>query len=274
VTVTVACDERHRPSCAIGGIVTCSRGLCVMTSPLVAVRELQVRLGHDEFRVELGMSRNSGEIVFLLRDNGNVVRGNALAYALRENGFGTAICHLLTDAERERAGQSHKAPLSSDLLARRLMAVVDAVGDEADPAVTSAGIVASGMAGAAAMRVAALRPLAFDAIVCRHAKFNSFRALPYVRAATLFLAIAGDLACTHPMTRAFQELQCVKRFELVSGGSTTFDEERSFRMATELTTTWMRKHVGHIASAVNPPSVQPTNVSSAITMIPPEINVV
>jgi hypothetical protein len=32
-----------------------------------------------------------------------VVHGNALAFVLRQSGFGTAVCHLLTEAERERA---------------------------------------------------------------------------------------------------------------------------------------------------------------------------
>ena len=215
-----------------------------MTSPLVAVRELQVPYQSDLFRVEIGTPRTSSRIVFLLRDNGNVVHGNALAFALRENGFGTAVCHLLTEAERERAARHRRVPLCTELLARRLMAVVDAVGDEADSGVVAAGIAASGVAAAAALRVAALRPLAFDAIVCRHAMFGALRAFPYVRAATLFLAVAGDLVRIRPMTRAFQQLQCAKRFEIVSGESAAFDDARSFRLATELTTAWMRKHVG------------------------------
>lgn len=245
-----------------------------MTSPLVAVRELHIGFKGDHFRVELGMPRAPSGIVFLLRDNGNVVHGNALAFALREHGFGTAICSLLTETERERAARYRRVPVCTELLARRLMAAVDVVADEADPREARAAIAASGVAAAAALRVAALRPLAFDAIVCRHAKIASLRSLPYVRAATLFLAVAGDFARIRPLTRAFQQLQCAKHFEIVPGGSPAFDDERSFRVATELTVAWLHKHVGRIATAVTPPSNQSASVKSAITTMPPEINAV
>lgn len=231
-----------------------------MASPLVAVREVRVPFQGNIFRVELGTPRDASGIVFLLRDNGNVVRGNALASALRRHGLGTAICHLLTDAERERAATHRRIPLCTKLLAQRLLAAVDAVGDEAGLAAT--GIAASGVAAAAALQVATLRPLAFDAIACRHARIGSARSLQYVRAATLFLAVAGDLAQIRPMTRAFQQLQCAKRFEIVSGNSPSFDDERSFAHACELTAAWMRKHVGRMASAVAPPSGRPSQADA------------
>ncbi|HEU4889570.1 MAG TPA: hypothetical protein VFV49_16920, partial [Thermoanaerobaculia bacterium] len=214
--------------------------------------------------VELGMPRNASGVVFLLRDNGNVVHGNALAFALRQNGFGTAICHLLTEAERQRAATRRRVPLCTEQLSRRLMAVVDAVHDEKDFGTTAAGIVASGTAATAALRVATLRPLAFDAIACRHAKITSARSLEYVRAATLFLAVAGDFTRIRPMTRAFQQLQCAKRFEIVPGGSPAFDDERSFAHACELTARWMRKHVGRAATAVAPPSLHWTRNSPGL----------
>jgi putative phosphoribosyl transferase len=239
-----------------------------MTSALVAVRELHIPFRHDVFRVELGVPRSSGGIVFLLRDNGNVVHGDALAFVLRENGFGTAICDLLTEPERERAATHRRIPVCTELLARRLLAVVDAVGDETDLGASAAGIAVSGTAAAAALRVAALRPLAFDAVACRHAKIDSVRSLEYVRAATLFLAVAGDLSRIRPMTRAFQQLQCGKRFEILPGGSPAFDDERSFRLATELTSTWMRKHVGRTVTAVPPRPAPSTDARSAVNAIP------
>lgn len=233
-----------------------------MTSPLVAVRELHIDFDGDDFRVELGIPRASLGIVFLLRDNGNVVRGNALASALREHGFGTAICNLLTPAERERAAHDRRVPVRTGLLTRRLLAVVDAVGDEAGAAATSA-IVSSGAAAAAALHVAALRPLAFDALVCRRPKVGSLRWLQYVRAATLILAVAGDLERIRPMTRIFRQLQCAKHFEIVSGDSPAFDDERSFRVAAALTTAWMRTHVGRAATAVSPPPISSTHAEAA-----------
>lgn len=243
-----------------------------MTSALVAVRELQIRVKQDVFRVELGMPRPSAGIVFLLRDNGNVVHGNALAFVLRKNGFGTAVCHLLTEPERQRAVAHRRTPVCSELLARRLLAVIDAVGDEADFGSAAAGIAASGTAAAAALRVAALRPLAFDAIACRRAKFDSVRSLEYVRASTLFLAVAGDLARIRPMTRAFQQLQCARRFEIVPGGSPAFDDERSFSLAAALTATWMQKHIGRphhmdVRSASSSPRVNGSMFEEAVRSI-------
>lgn len=216
----------------------------VMTPPLVAVREIRVPLQRDVFRVELGLPRDPRGLVYLLRDNGNVVRGNALAFVLRENGLGTAICHLLTPAERERARLHRRVPIRPELLAQRLLTVVDAVSDELEIGTIAAGIAASGTAAAAALRVATLRPLAFDAIACRHARIDPARPLAYVHAPTLFLAVAGDLSEIRAMTRAFRQLQCTKHFELVQGESAAFTDEHSFAAACELTSSWMRKYVG------------------------------
>ena len=205
------------------------------------------------------MPRQPRGVVYLLRDNGNVVRGNALAFALRERGFGTAICDLLTPAERERARVHRRSPIGTALLARRLLAVVDEAGDSFD---CSAGIAVSGIAASAALCVAGLRPLAFDAVACRHANFLLTPRLGYVHAATLFIAVAGDMARIRPMTRAFQQLPGPKHFEILPAGSESFDDERSFRVACDLTAAWMRRHV------------HSTNVSKAIAAIPPEINAV
>jgi hypothetical protein len=191
-------------------------------------------------------------MVYLLADNGNVVHGNALAFALRENGFGTAVCHLLTPAERERAAQQRRVPVGTALLTRRLMAAFDAVSEQADLRAIPAGITASGTAAAAALEIAALRPLALDAIVCRHARIACCKRLVDVQAPTLFLAVAGDLASIHPTTRAFQQLVCSKRFEIVAGTSSRFDDERSFALAGELTSAWMRRHIGRSAAARAP----------------------
>ena len=212
--------------------------------PLVAVRELNVRFEHDLFRVELGLPRGPAGVVFLLRDNGNVVHGNALAFVLRQNGFGTAICHLLTAAERESAALHRKLPFGAEVLAHRLMAAVDTVSDEADLATLASGISVSGMAAASALDVAILRPLTFDAIACRNADLVFAPALEHVRAATLFLAVAGDTGRIRPMTRAFQQLQCPKRFEILQGGSPAFDDEHAFARVCEVTSGWMLRHVG------------------------------
>lgn len=214
------------------------------------LRELRVPFGGHDFRVELGAPHKSSPFVFLLRDNGNVVRRNAVAFALRESGFGTATCDLLTGAERERAARHRRIPICTGLLTRRLLAVIDAAGDETDSSEPAAGIVVSGTAAAAALRVAVLRPLAFDAIVCRRPKTGSLHSIEHVRAPTLFLAVAGDVARIRPMTRAFQQLRCAKHFEIVAGDSPAFDDERSFRAATGLTAAWMRKHVARPATAM------------------------
>lgn len=235
-----------------------------MASPLVIARELRVPYKGDVFRVELGVPRRPLGTIFLLRDNGNVVHGSAMASALRQSGFGTAICHLLTEAERERAVRHRRVPICTELLARRLLAVVDAVGDDADLGSSAAGIAASGTAAAAALRVATLHPAAFHAIACRHARILSAGSLKEVRAATLFLAVVGDFARIRPMTRAFQELRCAKRFEIVSGGSVAFDDQQSFDQACALTTAWMRRHVAPIATREGPPSSPGASVATAI----------
>ncbi len=224
-----------------------------MPPALTAVQEIHVPFRHDVLRVELGMPRDMPGLVFLVRDNGNVVNGNALAFSLRENGLGTAVCHLLTDSERERAQFHGKAPIHMNLLALRLAEILDAVAQVANAPNVPWGIAASATAGSAALLVAARRPLEFDAIVCRRPNMLIAPALEYVRAATMFLAVAGDQSRMRSMTRAFQRLQCVKKFEVVPGQSPSFRDELSFSRACELTGMWMVKNLVHFAHEATVP---------------------
>lgn len=214
-----------------------------MHSPLTAIRALNVPFRHDFLRVELGTPRDMAGLVFLIRDNGNVVHGNALAFSLRQNGFGTAVCHLLTEAEREKAKLQGKAPIHMPLLAHRLAAILDAVANDAELPAVPWGIAASAAAASAALLVAARRPLEFDAIVCRRPNVLITPCLEYVRAATLFLAVAGDQPRIRPMMRAFQKLPGIKKFEVVPGTSPAFRDDRSFDRACELTATWLKKNL-------------------------------
>ena len=234
-----------------------------MAIPLAAVREVDVHFHGNIFRVELRTPRPASGTVFLLRDDGNIVGGRALVSALREQGLATAVCQLLTPAEREYAALRRRMPVRAELLALRMNAVLDTLGGAVDPG--NRGIAVSGTAAEAALLAATFRPLAFDAIVCRHARFACERPLQHVRASTLFLAVAGDVTRIRPMTRAFQQLQCAKHFEIVAGASPAFDDAVSFGVACELTAAWMRKHLGQPHS---------TSVSSAITAMPHAMSIV
>jgi putative phosphoribosyl transferase len=214
-----------------------------MPSPLTAIRAIDVPFRHDVLRVELGTPRDMAGLVFLVRDNGNVVHGNALAFSLRQNGFGTAVCHLLTQRERERATVQGKAPIHTALMALRLAAILDAVAEDPDMPAVPWAIAASAAAASAALLIAARRPLEFDAIVCRRPNMLIAPCLEYVRAATLFLAVAGDQSRIRPMMRAFQKLPGVKKFEVVPGASPAFRDDRSFGRACELTSKWLVKNL-------------------------------
>jgi hypothetical protein len=216
-----------------------------MTSPLAAVRELRIRADGDIFRAELGVPRHPAGVIVLLRDNGNTVRGNALAYALRESGFATAVCDALTRAERAHAAKTRRLPLDPERLSRRLGMWIDAVASEPDCRTLARGVVVAGLAASAALQIATARPNAFDAVACRQANLTWSTSFDRVRAATLFLAMAGDLARIRPMTRAFQQLRCPRHFEILPAIS----NERSFALASALTASWMRRHVGRDAAA-------------------------
>ena len=206
---------------------------------------MQIRVDGDVFGAEISLPRHPAGVVFLLRDNGNAVHGRALPFAVREHGFATAVCTVLTKAERERAAATRRMPVCVDSLSRRLVGMIDALERRPELRKLSAGITASGAAAAAVLQTATLRPEAFDAIACRQANLVFAGSLDCIRAATLFLADAGDLAHIRPMTRAFQQLRCARRFEILPAPSTTFSEERAFAIACDVTAAWMRRHVGH-----------------------------
>lgn len=222
-----------------------------MASPLVVIRELPIPFLENVFRVDLGLPRGCHGLVYLPGDHGSVVREAAFAFALRQNGFGTAICNLLTAEEGEEAAVRASGPVDTELMARRLIKAVDFVRHDHDACGLPAGIVGSGVAAAAALRVAELRPFVFDAVVGHHLSITTGASFDSVRAATLFLAGAGDLARIRPMTRIFRALPCPKNFEIVPVGSLDFEDHRSFDIVCERTVAWMRKHLGH---AGDPPA--------------------
>ena len=130
--------------------------------------------------------------------------------------------------------------------AERIDEMLDWVGTRPALATLRVGILATGAAAAAAMRVAARRPGRVAALVSRGGRPDlASAALQYVQAATL-LIVGGNDAELLALNRALlPRLVCTRRLEVVPGASRGFKEAGALDTVAHLACAWFETHLGN-----------------------------
>jgi pimeloyl-ACP methyl ester carboxylesterase len=155
-----------------------------------------MRLSVDSGPIEgdLVVPANAGGVVCFAHGSGSSrhsSRNKRVAAALQASGLGTLLFDLLTSAEEREDERTRALRFDIALLAQRLVAVTDALGDEPSARGLPVGYFGASTGAAAALVAAAERP-AVRAIVSRGGRPDlAGDALPRVTAPTLL--IVGEL---------------------------------------------------------------------------------
>jgi dienelactone hydrolase len=171
-------------------------------------------------------------------------RNQFVAQRLREAGLGTLLMDLLTLREEEEDARTARLRFNMGLLARRLVAATDWLGEDPRFNPLPVGYFGASSGAGAALVAAAERPRTIKAVVSRGGRPDlAGEALRRVQASTLLIVGSLDTTVVAVNRQAFEELQCVKRLEIVPGASHLFEEPGALEDVARLAADWFARYL-------------------------------
>ena len=169
---------------------------------------------------------------------------------LHEAGLGTLLFDLLSREEEAVDRRTAHLRFDIDLLARRLVAAVDWLGEGEATRGVPVGLFGASTGGAAALVAAAARPQAVGAVVSRGGRPDlAGPALARVRAPTLLLVGGADLQVIALNRAALARLSGEKELHLVPGAGHLFEEPGALEEVARLAGGWFREHLARHSPA-------------------------
>ena len=170
-------------------------------------------------------------------------RNRAVAASLQQAGFATVLLDLLTIDEERLDRQSAHLRFDITLLARRLAATTDWIGQQ--PALTRLPIGLFGAStGAAATLIAAVGATNVRAIVSRGGRPDlAGSRLPDVAAPTLLIVGGDDEPVIALNQRALRTMRCIRELAIVPGATHLFQEPGALEQVTTLATRWFERYL-------------------------------
>lgn len=172
-------------------------------------------------------------------------RNHYVAFTLGAEQLATLVANLLTSEEEERDERRGALKADVELLARRLVELVDWTRTEDRLERLPLALFGSGMGAAAVLDAAALRADVVRAVVCSGGHPDLATHLAAVKAPTLFLA--GGKACDvlQRVAMASRRLTCPHEIEVISGATSLFDEPGALEAVTSATGAWLHRYLTH-----------------------------
>ena len=167
-------------------------------------------------------------------------RNRRVAEALNDEGLATLLVDLLTSAEEAVDRHSGEHRFDIDLLARRLVGVIDWVDGAVPASSLPIGLFGASTGAAAALVAAAERPQAVRAVVSRGGRPDlAGPALPLVAVPTLLIVGSAD---PHVLTLNRQALELLgareKQLVVVPAATHLFEEPGALEQVARLAAEW------------------------------------
>lgn len=212
-----------------------------------AAQRLAIPAADVSLAAELVVPSGAQGVVVFAQPAGEAARSaraHALAAQLHEGRLATLCLDLLTADEEDVDALTTHLRFDVELLARRLLAVVDWAAAHPATRTLPLGLLGAGTGAAAALLVAARRPGQVRAVVARAGRPElTGSALDHARVPVL-LVVGGDdapgLECNE---RALAHLGPASRLEVVPGASHLFEEPGTLERVGELARDWFRRHL-------------------------------
>lgn len=170
-------------------------------------------------------------------------RNRDVARALNEGGLATLLFDLLTPTEEVEDERTARLRFDIELLATRLLHVLDWLGGQPGlPA--SVGLFGASTGAAAALIAAAREPRMVRAVVSRGGRPDLAGAsLAAVEAPTLLIVGGNDDVVIQLNEAAFARIRCEKRLEIVPGATHLFEEPGTLDAVAKLALGWFQQHL-------------------------------
>jgi pimeloyl-ACP methyl ester carboxylesterase len=177
-------------------------------------------------------------------------RNRAVAQALVDTGLATLLMDLLTGEEEAVDLRTRHLRFDVELLGRRVVATIDALGSEPGLGALPVGTFGASTGAAAALIAAADRPERVHAVVSRGGRPDlAGDALARVTAPTLLIVGERDPQVLRLNREAQALLAGESRLEVVPGATHLFEEPGALERVAALAREWFLRHLGAAAAA-------------------------
>jgi putative phosphoribosyl transferase len=171
-------------------------------------------------------------------------RNQFVARVLQRAKLATLLLDLLTPDEEQIDLRTRRLRFDIDLLANRLRETINWLDNNHEIAGLAGAFFGASTGAAAALIAAAHLPDSIHAVVSRGGRPDlAGSALARVKAPTLLIVGGDDPAVIDLNEEALNQLQCVKRLDIVPGATHLFEERGTLEQVAELASDWFKKHV-------------------------------
>ncbi len=172
-------------------------------------------------------------------------RNQYVAESLARRGLASLLFDLLTESEQRRDNLTRQIRFNIGLLARRLVKVIDLVGQDAELQSLRLGLFGASTGAAAALLAAAERADVVHAVVSRGGRTDlAGPALSQVKAPTLQIVGALDPVVVRLNRQSSHALRCIQRLDIVPGATHLFEEPGTLELVARLAADWFETHLG------------------------------
>jgi len=212
-----------------------------------AGQDVRIAVGSLTLEGNLAIPEGSRGIVLFAHGSGSSrfsPRNRFVASELQRAGLATLLIDLLTSQEEEVDLRTRRLRFDIPMLAERLVALVDWLGESDETEDLGVGLFGSSTGAGAALIAASKRPDAVSAVVSRGGRPDlAAEHLPEVRAPTL-LIVGGQDAPVIEMNREAQaSLRCASEMKIVPGASHLFEEPGKLEEVARLARDWFVEHL-------------------------------
>ena len=215
----------------------------------IAITEQQVEIDFGNIRLngDLALPEGAAGLVIFAHGSGSgrhSPRNRFVAQRLTEVPMGTLLLDLLTGEEERIDEYTRHLRFDIDLLAGRVVGVIDWAAERARLANLKVGVYGASTGAAAALVAAARRPERVSALVSRGGRADlAGDALGQVHAPTLLIVGGDDLVVLELNRQAVRQMRCETQLEIIHGATHLFEEPGAREEVSELTADWFAKRI-------------------------------
>ena len=219
----------------------------IETDVRTGAREVSIPAGRVKLEGELDVPVVASGVVLFAHGSGSSRhsrRNQFVAQRLQEAGLATLLMDLLTVGEEREEAETAHLRFDIGMLAQRLVAAIEWLGQDPRTHHLPLGCFGASTGGGAALVAAAARPEAVKAVVSRGGRPDlAGSALARVQAPTLLIVGSLDTPVIAMNCEALQELECMKRMEIVPGATHLFEEPGTLEEVARLAAAWFTRHL-------------------------------
>ncbi|MEV5408236.1 dienelactone hydrolase family protein [Thermopolyspora sp. NPDC052614] len=211
------------------------------------IETIRIALGGAEVHGDLALPPEARGMVLFAHGSGSSrhsPRNQAVAARLNQEGFGTLLLDLLTEAEEARDAWTGELRFDIGLLTGRLVDALDRLANQPRTAGLPLGLFGASTGAAGALAAAAARPDLVRAVVSRGGRPDlAPDALPRVRAPVLLIVGGRDEVVVDLNRSAAGRLNGPHEVVVVPGASHLFEEPGTLERVAELAAHWFRDYL-------------------------------